>query len=477
MAVTKNRSSKTTKARSEKPKVDVEEIIISRLIAKFEKEGKMPWQKSYNPFSGQAPQNFMTGHTYSGINVLTLWGGSGRYITKTQLTEYNRKNGTSFWFPAGTPTETLVYYRESKAEISEAKANELIAQGYSRFVVKYGDKYYQIFKGAGYRDVYDCQNIVDKEGKPLFAPPRREPVQTTEVGKKAAKLAADYRVHTGVAMHTRLGTPCYRQTDDSISLPPRSDYRNEEVYYRDMFHELIHSTGVPQRLNRPEYNAYHQTRDQRSREEFVAEVGSMIIVAQLGFDYEGAEADNSENYVQGWCSWFKANPKEVFRGFTETQKAVEYLVTKAGGGSTEQPEVETATTAQPASALADQLPQTPKELAEYLTELSVKNNKRGHRTFKRIHDAGKWQGLSDMFGRNGEIVGELPIFIVELPNKTAVWVGMTFAIYVDANKLAKPLYSIERGNTLENAMALATKLHHEGLAQLVRYMDLRSKVK
>lgn len=459
------RSSKTATA---KEKSSVEDIVVKRLIQKFEGTGKLFWQCGYNPSMIQ-PKNFYTNNAYSGVNIMLLWGGSGRFITATQLKLYNKENNTEFWFPKGVVKDTVIFAKETKTEISDAKAQELTSQGKGRFIRKIDGKLYQVYIGHRYHEVIDCALITNPEGVPLYNPPAPPVVATSQVTEQAKLFVNKYMQGSGVSFNTHNATPCYREADDSINIPPLTSYRNDEAFYRDVLHELVHSTGVARRLNRPEYSAYHQLRTQRSREEFVAEVGSMLLTASVGYNPEGAEADNSANYVLSWCKWFKENPKELFQGLAESQRAVAYMQEVAAKGS------EQAATVNPPGG--DQLPTTMQELADHLSELAERNNNRGKRTWDRLVKHEKLlDGLVLKFNKKGTISRSIPLFIIDMPNNAAIWVGMSFAIYRATDGKASVLYSIERGSTIEQAAQVANQLKHEGFKELVSYMNLRNRI-
>ena len=72
-------------------------------------------------------------------------------------------------------------------------------------------------------------------------------------------------------------TPCYYVDEDIIHLPDTTDL---EYYYRDFFHELIHSTGHPSRLNRETIqtkNYLDSSKDCGTVEELTATFGEMVL--------------------------------------------------------------------------------------------------------------------------------------------------------------------------------------------------------
>lgn len=452
--------------------------VIDRLVRKMETTGQVIWHPSHTNVSADAmingnyrPRNFWTNQFYQGMNIVLLWGGSGFFITPKQLQSYNKKHKTNFWFKAGTPQDTVVRMISSRKRISEEYARNLINSGYGKYVQEIDGEFYQIYNSPCYASVIDCMYIFDENGKCIIPIKKVEQKPPFECKEEAETMILGYQNATGVSFRETKGTPHYSENGDFVALPPKARYRNQEVYYRDYFHELIHSTGITSRLNRPEFQQYSK-RNQRSREELIAEAGSMILTVMAGFNGDGAEADNSANYVKGWCNWMKDNPQELFRGFIETQKAVEYFSeqSKRGLGATQE-HVEVAAT----ELSQDRIPETREELIIYLTNLSKENNQRGERTLARILKADKVPELKTSFKKAKTVEG-LPVFEIPLPNKSIIDIGMSYATYTDATGRSKILFSLDRGHTLQQAQEIALRLKHKGFAQLVSYMDLRRKI-
>ncbi len=77
--------------------------------------------------------------------------------------------------------------------------------------------------------------------------------------------------------HGKEDIPCYYVNEDVIHLP---EYKDTEDYYRSLFHELIHSTGHPSRLNRETIlptNYFNSSKDHGAIEELTASFGEMVL--------------------------------------------------------------------------------------------------------------------------------------------------------------------------------------------------------
>jgi len=95
----------------------------------------------------------------------------------------------------------------------------------------------------------------------------------------------------------------YQLTTDTISLPLRENFPSNEKYFEALAHELIHSTGATQRLNRESVafpggvSAYsaEQYDEMRVEEEFIAQIGTAILASRLGVSLD---IPNLASYIE-----------------------------------------------------------------------------------------------------------------------------------------------------------------------------------
>ena len=107
----------------------------------------------------------------------------------------------------------------------------------------------------------------------------------------------------------------YSETEDYISLPAITDFDCASEYYSSLFHELIHSSGHPARLNR---------RLDRALEELVAEIGSAYLCGLTGISNE--VVDNQTSYIDSWSSMISKEPYALIIASRLAQEAAEYLL-------------------------------------------------------------------------------------------------------------------------------------------------------
>lgn len=340
----------------------VQDIVVEKLIARIEADKKLPWQK---PFQS-ACMNWFSKREYLGINRFLLEGGE--YLTPNQLEQYNAKEKTTFWFEKGTPYEIVVFYTKYEKKITDAQANEILKQPNGFKLIRLTEKgwvrlawvlkYYRVYNIKFIRDivnpevkenykngVYKKRYLekakkfvleLDKYGDPIF----EDGVTKDDIAKLEPKLGntvieehtpADqivdkYITPTGVGIKISNDGAYYTHTTDAVYLPPKNYFKSTEAYYRVLFHELTHSTGITERLNRSCFHQYHQGSTERSKEELIAEIGSLLLASEAGFREDTELADNSINYVAGWCSWMRENKAEVLNGMLAAEKAKDFIL-------------------------------------------------------------------------------------------------------------------------------------------------------
>ena len=116
----------------------------------------------------------------------------------------------------------------------------------------------------------------------------------------------------------------YRPSNDTIVLPMMSQFAETAEYYSTAFHEMVHSTGHSNRLNRLTQTA-HFGNEEYSKEELVAEIGASALVNQAGLETEKSFR-NSTAYVQSWLNVLKNDKRFIVSASGKAEKAVELIL-------------------------------------------------------------------------------------------------------------------------------------------------------
>ncbi len=309
---------------------NIYEIITNQIVEKLE-DGLVPWQKpwaSHSPF----PVNFTSKKNYRGINVFILYlqnlankynspfwltfnqakkisgyEKSGRYWKWTKMTNGKRID-PKYGVKKGETGTRVIFWKF--IEINDSDAPD----GRKNIPLL---RYYTVF------NVDQC-NLPKKVLAKINIDKRTESeINTID---KAEKICANYKIkveHGGDRAY-------YNKKDDFIQLPDRTRYESDEEYYLNRFHEMIHSTGSKEKLDRDTIvDASYFGDSNYSKEELIAEMGACFLAAESGINLEGSKIfDNSVSYLKGWMDKIKSDPKLLIQAAGKAQKAVDFILGK-----------------------------------------------------------------------------------------------------------------------------------------------------
>lgn len=124
----------------------------------------------------------------------------------------------------------------------------------------------------------------------------------------------------------------YSINDDAITLPTKEQFNlggtAEEVYragqefYATALHEMAHSTGAAERLNRVD-KAKRFGDKEYGREELVAELTAAMCGHELGFNV--AVQKNNAAYLSSWLKIIKQEPSFLISVLADVSKATSYI--------------------------------------------------------------------------------------------------------------------------------------------------------
>ena len=301
-----------------KDRVTVYKRVTER-ISELLKQGVVPWQKPWDAHTGP-PRNGVSGRYYRGLNIFLLslagfdspWWLTPRQVNGLDGHIRKRERVTWIyfwkpWLPKDQGSEaTGMEDTENKAATKSRTA--LIARAYR--VVNIDQ-----CQGPG------IERFRDKHA--VERPPQNDndPIAGCEAIVAGMPSPPSIR-HGG-------NRACYWPGIDQVSMPRRETFVSSEAYYSTIYHELTHSTGHPDRLNRKTLVAGAPFRSPvYSREELTAEMGAAFLCAQAGIDDPTIE--NSAAYLQGWLKYLSTDPKALLVAGAQAQKAADFVLGWAG---------------------------------------------------------------------------------------------------------------------------------------------------
>lgn len=266
--------------------VKLYEMITNKIIEKLEK-GTVPWRR---PWVNGIARNWVTQKEYRGINTLLLDGGE--YATFKQIQEAGGK------VKKRAKSHVVVFWKLIDVEDEETGEEKKIPLL----------RYYRVFKVGE-----QTEGIEPKRKEIKF---EHDPIEKAEEIKRNYINCPTYSFESGRAY--------YNPLLDHINVPPISDFENVHEFYSTLFHEMIHSTGHKNRLNREGVTSVASFGSETySKEELVAEIGASMLCGVAGIDNH--IIDNSASYIQSWLRKLKNDKKLIILASQQAQKAVDYI--------------------------------------------------------------------------------------------------------------------------------------------------------
>lgn len=282
-------------------KANVYDMVTNRIIAELEK-GQIPWQKPWTGVKDGA-YNRITKRPYSLLNQMLLQH-NGEYATFKQwqdLGGHIRK---------GEKSEIVCFWKIFESKENNPDTGEIEIKKIPLL------RYYNVF------------HISQVDGVEPLAPEQlNDEVEPIESGDK---IINDYinREHLNFVEY-KSNKAYYSPSNDTVVVPLKEQYNLINEYYSTTFHELTHSTGHKNRLNRLQTGAVAAFGSETySKEELVAEIGSASLMNLLGIETKNSFR-NSVAYIQSWLKVLKNDNKFIVSAAGKAEKAVNYILAEA----------------------------------------------------------------------------------------------------------------------------------------------------
>lgn len=272
--------------------MDLYQQITDRIIAELEK-GRIPWHKPWNYSSGAISR--ATGRPYSLLNQLLLQK-PGEYVTFKQAVEEGHP------VKKGEKASAVFFFKFIDAEDKETGEKKQIPLL----------KYYSVFH------ISQCDGM-----RPRFA--SSDSSSSLQPDARAEQIVNDYAQRSGVTIRRgRSGKAYYSPAQDTIVVPEISQFGELPEFYSTLFHEAVHSTGHPKRLNRITDTAPFGS-ESYSKEELVAELGAAYLVNAAGLEVSSS-LQNSAAYIQGWLSALQNDKRFIVSAAGKAEHAIKMIL-------------------------------------------------------------------------------------------------------------------------------------------------------
>ncbi len=273
-------------------------------------EGQIPWargwESTYHPM-----ENGSTGNRYRGMNQMILAVSAEtnkfkdyRWYTFNQARElgYKVKKGSH-----GTPLSHPTIYLDEKA-ITIEEYRGLSSEEAKRCI--WGKYNFTVF------------NAEQIEGVPELH------IESQPRTINGSELVEQIRTGLGTKLQFGGDEAYYMPLTDTVQLPNKEKFFSEEEYDSTLLHELCHSTGHPDRLNRDVSGWFGSPK--YAKEELRAEIASSFLMQSLQLPLPQKHIENHKAYIQSWISVLKNEPNELFLAIHEAEGIEQYALEKGG---------------------------------------------------------------------------------------------------------------------------------------------------
>ena len=277
------------------------EVITQRIIDLLE-SGVVPWRRPWRSLGD--PCNLISRQPYKGSNwlVLSCAGfASSWFLTFKQAQDLGGRVRAG---EHGFPVVYWTFLKKAKTGESSGGDNEVDDEEKVPFA-----RYSTVFNV----EQTDGIKVPEPESLPDFVPL-----------EQAAAVVSGYQ---GPTIEHEGGRAYYRRSTDTVRMPVPGSFINSESYYGTLFHELIHSTLIPARCNRPAaIDPQPFGSPDYAKEELVAEIGAAFLSQFAGLD--GLPLEQSASYIDNWLGVLRKDKRVLVSAAGQAQKAADFILKK-----------------------------------------------------------------------------------------------------------------------------------------------------
>lgn len=299
------------------------EMLIEQIQQMKESNWEKPWFSSNNFVT---PQN-INGRLYSGGNLLMLMFNQQKhgYQLPVYMT-FQQAGHAGLAVNKGEKSFPICYWNrsikdENGKKLTENEYDELSEDDKLKCKIRAYQQYFNVFNveqtniKAVKPDLWDA--LVNK-----LQPPVRE-LDDTDMLKcpELDKMLQDQSWLCSIHLQPNSNDAYYHKGDDAITVPEKKQFIDGESFYGTLLHEMVHSTGIEDRLNRDMSGGFGSV--SYSREELVAELGSAM--AAINFGINKGIKEESKEYIKGWLDNMNQDPKFLMSVIGDIAKAVDFI--------------------------------------------------------------------------------------------------------------------------------------------------------
>ena len=318
------------------PAADIYKMVTDKVISMFKNAKISDYKRAWKDDQFFIPLNYDSKKPYRGVNRLLLEENIGiigsfanpYFLTFKQIKKHGGK------LKKGSKGYEVIYYSfiysvpaaPNRKALKTTEVADVIAHlqkhNLPESVVKRVPllRYYRVFNGKDVEGIqFNLQEVKIGRAVPDNAPENQAAQSIVENYPNAPEIK-----HGGNRAY-------YSPPADYVQMPNASNFDSANDYYRTLFHELIHSTGHPSRLNR-ELNTNHKS-EAYAKEELTAEMGAVFLSAWAGILWYNNK--NHAAYLKSWNNAIKEaenDSKFIMQAAAAAQKATDHILNLDANG-------------------------------------------------------------------------------------------------------------------------------------------------
>jgi len=299
---------------------------INKTVIEGLKAKGLSWFKPWKSGQANAPFNLATDRFYNGFNIFILnfemvdkgyefnqWLTFKQVSAKGGKVVKGSKSTEVYFWQIGYLDNSTGKFVAPKL-VNSINPNERMSDGKLRYLKTFSVKFYKVF------NIAQCEGIEPKVMDEVISDVTNEPIEIAE------NISKSYIDRQGNLKLVHFDDKAYYSVSrDIVNMPKLDTFIDSDSYYKVLFHELAHSTGHEDRLNRKTLLEVNKWGDKTyAKEELVAEISAMYLVGMLGLEPKDNES-NSQAYIKGWCKYLEDKPKECVYAMQQATKVVDYI--------------------------------------------------------------------------------------------------------------------------------------------------------
>lgn len=278
------------------------------------------WESGWYRMPSESPINGRTQKKYNGLNAFYLSVISAmKGYTDPRWVTFNQAHEMGANVKSGEKSSEVFYWswydKKTKKPFDENTLDGMTkeeAKQYRDENVRPVLKFYQVFNAN------QCNNM------PEYVRDNKTPEMELEERSKQVEIIERVIANSAAPVHYDGGNKAYYSPmTDSIHLPEVERFKSMQDFYATALHEIAHSTGHKDRLNREISNGFGSPN--YAREELRAELASVFMQVELGISVEGRHFENHGAYLASWLKAVKNNNKEFFAAAADAERIADYV--------------------------------------------------------------------------------------------------------------------------------------------------------